>query len=208
MLKAKFELEKQQIAEKIAAFAWRDQERWGELRALFTGDGEISVSWYSGSIDGFIEASTKMASASKTITKHRIDHPRISISNDKALAETDVTILSRASVGPLEVDLTCYASFFDKLVRTADGHWLIQSRTAIYEKDRLDSVGPSLLFWIVNRLANYSKYPKELRHLAYGLERNGERLAPGLVMRASAEEKRLKSEALHWLGGSLNASLP
>lgn len=207
-MNAEIVLQKVQIAEKISAFAWRDQERWEDLRGLFTEDGKISVSWYHGSIGGFIEASAKMAATSKTITKHRIDLPRISILNDRALAETDVTIMSRASVGPLEVDLTCHASFFDRLVRTTDGNWLIQSRIAIYEKDRLDSVGPSLLFWIVNRLANYSKYPKELRHLAYGLVRSGQRLAPDLTMRASVDEKQMKEKALQWLGGSEPAILP
>jgi len=49
-------IEKQQIASKINAFAWRDLGRWPELRALFAERATISVSWYSGTIDGFIEA--------------------------------------------------------------------------------------------------------------------------------------------------------
>jgi hypothetical protein len=65
-----------------------------------------------------------------------------------------------------------------------------------------------LLFWIVNHLARYSKYPKELRHLAYGLERSGQCLAPGFVMNASVDEKRLKAEALQRLCGNQYATLP
>jgi hypothetical protein len=201
-------IKKQQIASTISAFAWRDQGRWTELRDLFAEQANISVSWYSGSIEGFIDASTNMASTGKAQTKHWFGVPRISVCDDRALAETDIAIMIRSSVGPLEVDITSYARFLDRLQRDPAGNWKILSRVAIYEKDRIDPVGPSVLFWLINRFANYSKYPKELRHLAYGLERKGSKLASDIVTSGSTREERLKSDALAWLGGGQKAALP
>ena len=201
-------VEKQQIASTIGAFAWRDQGRWTELRALFAEQATISVSWYSGSIEGFIDASTNMASTGKAQTKHWFGLPRISVCDDRALAETDIAIMIRSSVGPLEVDITSYARFFDRLQRDPAGNWKILSRVAIYEKDRMDPVGSSALFWLINRFADYGKYPKELRHLAFGLERKGSKLASDIVTSASASEEMLKSDALVWLGGGEKAALP
>ena len=194
-------IEKQKIASTISAFAWRDQGRWTELRAVFAEQATIAVSWYSGSIEGFIAASMNMASQGKAQTKHLIGVPRISVCDERALAETDIVIMIRTSVGPLEVDVTSYARFFDRLQRDPMGNWKILSRVAVYEKDRIDPVGSSVLFWLINRLADYGKYPKELRHLAYGLERKGSKLAPGIVTSYSSQEQRLKSDALAWLGG-------
>jgi hypothetical protein len=59
------------ITQNVAKFAFRDQGRWDELRELFHPDASISVTWYSGSIEGFIERSAKMAAASgSTTSKH------------------------------------------------------------------------------------------------------------------------------------------
>ena len=50
------------LADKIACAeliqAWgvaRDQGKWKDLRATFTPDGHISVSWFRGSFEQFVE---------------------------------------------------------------------------------------------------------------------------------------------------------
>jgi SnoaL-like domain len=197
-----------EIASLIAAFAWRDQGRWTELRSTFTEEGTISVSWYTGSIDGFIDASRQMASGVEAQTKHWIGVPRISLAADRALAETDVVIMARSRVGPLELDMTAYARFFDQLERDTKHGWRIASRVAIYEKDRIDPVGPSLLFWLINTLTRYGKYPAELKHLAFGLERKGMSLIDGIVTHNSSREQALKSSARAWLAEAGNGQLP
>ncbi|MFT0138050.1 nuclear transport factor 2 family protein [Alcanivoracaceae bacterium MT1] len=201
--------DQQRIRALIPTFAWRDQKRWGDLRATFTDDGTISISWYDGAVEGFIEASKAMAKDSNTLTKHRIDSPRISICGERALAETDVTIMVRASVAGQDVDVTSYARFFDRL-RRENGIWKIQARTGIYEKDRIDPVGPSILLSMINSFANYDQYPGELKHLAYGLDKKGYRLMDTVVTSGGDRENALKSEALAWLaqGGCRMPALP
>jgi len=73
-----------------------------------------------------------MAAAGKALTKHWIGVPRISVCGEKALAETDVVIMNRSSVGPVEIDVTSFARFFDRLQCDTSRDWKILSRVAIY----------------------------------------------------------------------------
>lgn len=188
------------IAEKVAGFAFRDEGRWEDLRRLFAPQGTISVSWYSGPIDGFIAASKEMARNSTGLTKHWIGVPRITVCGERALSETDVAILARSKIGPVEADVTSYARFFDRFEKGSDGVWRILSRTAIYEKDRIDPVAPSLLFSLLYRFADFDKYPPQYKHLGYGLERNGFKLAGNIIVAHSAAERTMKQEAAQWSG--------
>lgn len=188
-----------EISQNVAKFSFRDAARWDELRNLFVPRGSISVSWYSGSIDGFIEASRSMAGPPEVLTKHWLGTPRIELHGKRALSEVDVAIKVRSKIGRLEVDVTSFARFFDRFVRCDDEQWRISERVAIYEQDRIDPVQPSALFWLLYRLARFHRYPAELRHLAFGLARKGLPLAAGIIAAHSDEEKTLKRAATSWL---------
>lgn len=188
------------IAANVADFAFRDEGRWEDLRQLFAPKGTISVSWYHGSIDGFIAASKEMSRNSNALTKHWIGVPRITVCGERALSETDVAIMARSKIGPVEADVTSYARFFDRFEKGSDGVWRILSRTAIYEKDRIDPVAPSILFSLLYRFANFDKYPPQYKHLGYGLERAGFKLSGNIIVAYSAEERAMKQEAVRWSG--------
>jgi hypothetical protein len=189
--------DRQAIASNVVNFALRDQGDWPGLRNLFSADGQIAVTWYSGSIDGFIAASQKMAEDKETQSKHWIGTPRIQLCGDRAISETDVAIMGRSKVMSMEVDVTSYARFYDSFVREPDGQWRVQQRTAIYEKDRIDPVAPSLLFYLAYPFAGFDDYPAAYRHLAAGLERKGYKLSDQIVAH-SPEEAALKAAARQW----------
>lgn len=192
--------DQQAIAANVALFALRDQADWVGLRDLFSADGKIAVTWYRGSIDGFIAASQKMAEDSSTQSKHLIGTPRIRLCGDRAISETDVAIQARTEVASVEVDVTSYARFYDTFAREGDGQWRIVQRTAIYEKDRIDPVAPSLLFSLLYPFAGFDDYPPAYRHLAAGLERKGYKLAKPVIVSHSPEETALKTAAVQWAG--------
>ena len=154
-----------EIGQNIARFAYRDEGRWDELRDLFHPSATVSVSWYRGSIAGFIDASRAMEGAPRILTKHWFGVPRVQVKDGRALSEVDVMIMVRSKAGPIEIDVTSYARFFDRFVQCEDGRWRIAERTAIYEKDRIDPVQPSLLFNLVYRLARFRRFPVEYRRM-------------------------------------------
>jgi hypothetical protein len=189
-----------EITINVAKFAFRDQGRWEELRELFHPNASISVTWYSGSIEGFIERSAQMAAAGSSFTaKHWIGSSKVTIEGNRALCDTDVAILVRTKIGPIEADMTSYLRFFDRFERRGDGIWRNASRTAIYEKDRIDPVGPSLLYPLVYRLAGFNRFPRSYRHLAAGIVRSGQSLAKSIVETGTKEEAELLQDARVWL---------
>ncbi len=192
--------DQQAIAANVSNFALRDQGNWAGLRDLFSADGKIAVTWYRGSIDGFIEASQKMSEDSSTQSKHWIGTPRIRLCGDRAISETDVAIMARTAVASVEVDVTSYARFYDTFARDSDGQWRVVQRTAIYEKDRIDPVAPSLLFGLIYPFAGFDDYPPAYRHLAAGLERKGFKLAEPIIVSHSPEEAELKAATAQWAG--------
>ena len=189
------------ITDNVAKFAFRDQGRWDELRDLFHPNASIAVTWYSGPIEGFIERSAQMAAAGKSVTsKHWIGASRVTIDRNRALCDTDIAILIRAKLGPIgEADVTSYLRFFDRFERRDDGIWRIASRTAVYEKDRIDPVKPSLLYPLVYRLARFNRFPRPYRHLAAGLVRSGQVLAKPIIEAGTREEEQLLQDERIWL---------
>lgn len=187
------------IKTNVAGFAYRDQGRWEAFRDLFHPEGTIAVTWYSGTIDGFIEGSKKMMASGTAQTKHWIGASRTEINGRRALCDTDVIIMARSKVAGVEVDVTTFARFFDRFERRADDVWRVVRRVAVYEKDRIDPVAPSLQFRIIYALAGFSRYPASYRHLAAGLVRSGQKLSADIVEAGSPSEAALWREARTWL---------
>src|SRR5581483_11582972 len=146
MLQSMESADKLAIAELIQAWAlYRDQGKWKELRGTFSPDGHISVSWFRGPFEQFVERCRAGFAASRTWSRHHLFASVVTVQNDRAIAETPVIIRVRQKFGAVEADLTSFSRFLDRLERGARG-WRIAERAAIYERDRLDPVEPSLAF--------------------------------------------------------------
>jgi hypothetical protein len=190
--------DREAISELINAWAYhRDRGNWEQLKDIFWPKGTISLSWFDGPFEQFVNSSRELAEKG-TQAKHIVAQPFIKINDNRAVSETNVTVLVRASTGPLEIDLTTYGRFYD-LLEKREGVWRILKRTAIYEKDRMDSVKPSLLFWIASLFINLKKYPKACRFLVFSLEKAGYEMANNIVEDPSDELKRLYKDGDDWL---------
>lgn len=88
--------------------------------------------------------------------------------------------------------------FYD-LLEKRDGGWRIFKRTAIYEKDRMDCVKTSFLFWVANFFINLKKYPKACRFLCFALEKAGQEVAKNIVEDRSEKLEFLYKEGDDWL---------
>src|SRR4029453_4991520 len=119
---------------------YRDQGKWPQLLATFVPEGEIAVSWFSGSFREFVDRCRQSFEARQR-SKHYIFPSVGRVPRDRALAETSIVILVRQKIGDVFIDITAHARFLDRLERR-DGRWAIAERAAVYERDRLAPVQP------------------------------------------------------------------
>ena len=188
------------ICELINVWAYhRDRGNWEQLRDTFWPNGTISLSWFDGPFEQFVDSIKEMAEKG-TQAKHIVSQPLIKVNGNRAVSEVSVTLFARGVTGPLEIDLTTYLRFYD-LLDKREGVWRISKRTAIYEKDRMDCVRPSLLFWIASLFINLKKYPKACRFTGFALEKAGYEVAKNIVEDPSEELNLLYKEGDDWLSG-------
>ena len=176
----------------------RDQGRWAVLEACYTPEGEMHVTWYSGSARGFVEASRKTFKQEGPRTKHLIGTPVIELNGDRALAETTIQILGRAVISGVAVDNLSYARFIDRLVRH-DGAWRIARRVAVYEKDRFDPVIPGPDFDRLMAETDISAVPEAYRFIGHRLLDMGKALVPGILTDGSPAAEAYRAECEAWL---------
>jgi hypothetical protein len=173
----------------------RDAGRWEKLRSLYAPDATMQTTWFEGSADEFIEQSAKGFGRSAK-AQHLVGASVIDLLDTRAIAETRITLLLRASLGRAQVDVTCYGRFFDFL--ESNGlKWRICKRVPIYDKDRVDPVNPADQLDIDHDVL--ARFAEGYRHLAYVQSRAGASVTRGLIEPGSVEEQHLYREGAEWL---------
>ncbi|MEO7241840.1 MAG: nuclear transport factor 2 family protein [Variovorax sp.] len=187
------------ITDVVTAWAFaRDSGRWDRLRACFSAQATMHTTWFVGSADDFVERSIA-ASKGPARGQHFIGACAVELNGDRALAETRMTLLLRAPLDGVVVDVTCYGRFYDHFIRQ-DGVWRIRKRVPIYEKDRLDPVDPTAKVMLDR--ADLERHPEGYRHIAYVQSRGGSQVTPGLPTPGSDALARLYAEGDAWLAGA------
>jgi hypothetical protein len=190
--------DKYSCAELILAWGfYRDQGKWPQLLATFAPDGQIAVSWFSGPFREFVDRCTQSFNAGQR-SKHHILPSLVRVAGERALAETNVVILVRQTIGDVLTDMTSYARFLDRLEKTS-GRWAIVERAAIYERDRLDAVEPSEAFDRLFAATDLSIYPEPYRYMAARLTAAGRALAPVIYSDGSPDTAQLYARYEAWL---------
>ncbi len=192
--------DKHACAELIQAWGlYRDQGKWPQLLSTFTPDGQISVSWFSGSFSEFVDRCRKGFESGQR-SKHQIFPSVVRVAADRAVAETNIVILVRQKIEGVLVDMTSYARFLDRMERRS-GSWAIVERTAVYERDRLDPVEPSEGFERLFKSTDLSVYPEAFRYMAARLVAAGRALAPIVYREGSPQTAQLYLRYEAWLEG-------
>ena len=192
--------DKYACAELIQAWGlYRDQGKWPELLATFVPEGQIAVSWFSGSFPEFVDRCRKGFDAGQR-SKHHIFPSVVRVSGERAVAETNIVIHVRQKIDGVLADMTSYARFLDRLERRS-GRWAIVERTAIYERDRLDPVEPSEAFGKLFTATDLSVYPEAYRYMAARLVAAGRALAPVVYRDGSPHTDQVYVRYDAWLAG-------
>jgi hypothetical protein len=190
------------IAELIQAWGvYRDLGKWQELRGTFTSDGHISISWFRGPFEQFVERCRANFSVGQTWSRHHLFTPTINLAKDRAVAETSVIIRVRQPFKGIPVDLTSCSRFLDRIERHAGG-WLVAERAAIYERDRLDPVEPSPAYDELFKAGGATRFPEQYRYMAFRLAHaEGRSLAPVVYRDGGPETAELYTRFSDWLAG-------
>ena len=144
----------------------RDQEQWSAMRAAYTDNAIVRVTWFAGTIDDYVRSSRNPEwDSTAAQSHHRLSPSVITVHTDRALAVTPARVELRLPVDGVLVDLVASVRLVSRIRRTAEG-WKIASMDAIYEKDTITTVHPADHLDITAEMT--APYRSSYRFLAYG----------------------------------------
>jgi hypothetical protein len=176
---------------------WRDAGDWDRFRTVWHDDGWMNATWRQGTAEEFIAASIEGWNRGVSIL-HFLGGTSIDLSGDRAIAQTKMTISQRSDVHGVLCDVVCTGRFYDFLERRG-GRWGMVIRQPIYEKDRIDPVGPSASLKLDDDLL--SQFPVGYRHLAYLQSQIGYPVKKDMPGLKGPEVEALYVRGQRWLRG-------
>ena len=177
---------------------WRDAGDWDRFATVWHPDGWMTATWFQGPATRFIEVSREGFNRGVNIL-HALGGFTCDVAGARAIAQVKMSILQRALLHGVIVDVVCVGRFYD-FFEQRDGRWAIVRRQPIYEKDRLDAIDPAATLTLDQSLL--ASFPEGYRHLGYLQSQNGFTVKQGLPgLRGPAVEK-LYAEGRAWLAGS------
>ena len=120
---------------------WRDAGEWDQFRTVWHDDGFMMATWFQGPAPEFIVKSAE-AFGRGARSQHFLGGISIALAGARAIAQTKMTIATRAPVEDVLCDVVCTGRFYDFLEKREQS-WGLVLRQPIYEKDRLDPVDPA-----------------------------------------------------------------
>jgi hypothetical protein len=129
---------------------------------------------------------------------HFLGGTSIDRADDRAIAQTKMTISQRALVHDVLCDVVCTGRFYDFLERDAS-RWVLALRQPIYEKDRLDPVDPAARLELDR--AQLERFPEGYRHLAYLQTNIGYEVKTDMPGLTGPEVEALYHRGAAWLAG-------
>ena len=180
---------------------WRDAGDWERFRTVWHDDGWMTATWFQGPASQFIEVSRAGFERGVNIL-HFLGGSSVDVRDNRAIAQTKMTINQRAPVDGVLADVVCTGRFYDFFEKRA-GRWAIVRRQPIYEKDRLDPVDPAAR--IALDAALLERFPEGYRHLAYLQTRNGFTIKLDLPQLKGPIVERLYAHGRAWLAGASSA---
>jgi hypothetical protein len=175
----------------------RDARLWDRFRKVWHDDGVMQATWFQGTADEFIKVSEEGYAKGVRIL-HFLGGMNIEIADDRAIAQTKMTISQRGPVDGVICDVVCTGRFYDFLEKRA-GKWGFVLRQPIYEKDRCDPVDPTARLSLDPEILKL--YPEGYRHLAYLQHKIGYKVKRDMPGLDGPEVEALYARGKSWLAG-------
>jgi hypothetical protein len=157
-------LEKQRIREVVENWViWRDSGQWEKFKTVWHSDGVMMATWFQGPFEEFIKVSIDGWNKGVSIL-HFLGGCSVDVNNNRAIAQTKMTITQRGPLDGVICDVVCTGRFYD-FMEKREGRWGVVLRQPIYEKDRINPLDPAAKLVLDQDLLQ--KFPEGYRHLAY-----------------------------------------
>ncbi len=177
---------------------WRDAGFWDRFATLWHTEGHMSATWFQGTAADFIDISRRGFDDGVRIL-HFLGGTSVDVREDRAIAQTKMTISQRATVHGELCDAVCTGRFYD-FFAVEGGDWKLVRRQPIYETDRLDAVRTDALLTLDR--AKLEMWPVGYRHLAYLQVEAGFSVKNDLPGLTGEPVERLYAEGEAWLAGA------
>jgi hypothetical protein len=174
---------------------WRDQGAWDRFRGCWHADARMLATWFDGPAERFIEVSRQAFDRGIAIL-HALGGSTIDIAQERAVAQTKMTISQRASVEGVVCDVVCTGRFYD-LLEERDGRWGLVLRRCIYDKDRIDPVAAGSVLKLDPELL--AAFPEGYRHLGYVQTKVGFQVRRNLPSLRGPAVERVYAQGAAWL---------
>jgi len=190
--------DKQAIREVVENWVlYRDARMWDRFRTVWHPEGWMMATWFQGGFEDFIKVSQEGFDRGVRIL-HEISGSTVDVAGNRAIADSKMKIMQRATVDGVLCDVTCFGRFYN-LLEKRNGKWGIVLRETIYEKDRLDPVDPAAVLKLDKDLL--ARFPEGYRHLAYLQTRVGYKVKPDMPGHEGPELEGLYRRGKNWLEG-------
>jgi hypothetical protein len=176
---------------------WRDAGLWERFSTVWHADGVMMATWFQGPAADFIRVSQEGWNKGVSIL-HFLGGTSIDLSDNRAVAQTKMTISQRGKVEGEMADIVCTGRFYDFLEKR-DGRWGLVLRQPIYERDRVSPVDPAAR--IVLDKALLDRFPPGYQHLAYVQTQIGYSVKPDMPGLKGPEVEALYLRGEAWLRG-------
>ncbi len=160
-------LERAAIADLIQRErAARDAASWDEMASYYHPESLVDVAWFKGSGEEFVRATQKNW-RTDAINFHEMGSAVVTISNDRAIAETACTLHGFYKLDGVDVTSTGFVRLLWRTQRL-EASWLIAGLRSIYIRDLLQPCNPSQTIALDG--AELSAYRPSYRYLSYTLK--------------------------------------
>lgn len=181
----------------------RDSGMWKDLAECYHSEAEFTSSWWQGKPSDFIKVASEKLEAARREggeQKHMTSNHWIVVNGERAIAECDLILFMRRRIKEVELDFATFSRRLH-LMAKENGDWKIWRRFAIYEKDRMEPVDPTVdpaRYYDSEALA---KYPQKIRYHLWRNEVMGSKPAKNLCIKGSEQETVVREEARKWIEG-------
>lgn len=138
---------------------WRDAGDWERFRTVWHEDGVMMATWFQGPFEDFIRVTMDGWNKGVSIL-HFLGGCSVDLVGNRAIAQTKMTISQRGLVDGVFCDVLCTGRFYD-FFEKREGRWGLVQRQPIYEKDRVDPVGPEVRY-LYRRGADWLAHARRL----------------------------------------------